>query len=145
MTAAFATGYAIGVVVSRERYEQMVRLAGRAGAHVPVSEVVTQLGHKAAAGSLLAVEVARDAVGSRLGWRDGDEAAEALAVEVAEDLALVINHHVRQPPPATHPTRAPAVPGAPPRGTANAAPGSGGGGSVRRGSRVQVATPSPTR
>ena len=29
----------------------------------------------------------RDAVGVRLGWRDGDEAADALVIEMAGDLA----------------------------------------------------------
>jgi hypothetical protein len=110
--AAFVTGYALGAVVDRRRYEQVVRFAGRAGAQVPVTDVVGQLGRKAVAGSVLAFEVARDTVGSRLGWRDGDEAADALAVEVAEDLALVINHRVHQPPTASHPARALAVPGA---------------------------------
>jgi hypothetical protein len=34
---------------------------------------------------------ARDAIGVRLGWRDGEEAADALVIEMAGDLATVIN------------------------------------------------------
>jgi hypothetical protein len=37
----------------------------------------------------LGVERARDAIGIRLGWRDGDEAADALAL----DLASTLNGH----------------------------------------------------
>jgi hypothetical protein len=34
---------------------------------------------------------ARDAVGVRLGWRDGEEAADALVIEMASDLASAVN------------------------------------------------------
>ena len=33
----------------------------------------------------------RDAVGVRLGWRDGEEATDALVIEMTSDLATALN------------------------------------------------------
>ena len=88
--AAFAAGFVLG---SRSRGARLrvvaddgstVRPAARNGriAGVPV---------KARAVAVLGVVRVRDAVGVRLGWRDGEEATDALVVEMAGDLATAIN------------------------------------------------------
>jgi hypothetical protein len=33
----------------------------------------------------------KDTIGVRLGWRDGDQAADAIALDLAEDLATALN------------------------------------------------------
>jgi len=41
------------------------------------------------------VERMKDTIGVRLGWRDGEEAADAIALDLAEDLALALSSHRR--------------------------------------------------
>jgi hypothetical protein len=85
--AAFAAGFALGSRSHRTRLSVVTadgstarpRGAGRA---VPA---------KARAVVVLGAVRARDAVGVRLGWRDGDEAADAIVIEMAGDLASAIN------------------------------------------------------
>jgi hypothetical protein len=89
--AAFLVGYALGARAGRERYEQLVRIAGRVGHSSPVSGTTSLVTDKAKAAGTLAVERLKDTIGVRLGWRDGDEAADAIAIDLAEDLALAIN------------------------------------------------------
>ena len=86
---AFGVGYVLGTRAGRERYAQILRLAGRAGRSAPVDGAAGAVGDKARAVANLGVERARDAIGIRLGWRDGDEAADALAL----DLASTLNGH----------------------------------------------------
>ena len=86
---AFGIGYVVGTRAGRERYTQILRLAGQAGRSAPVAGAAGAVGGKARAVANLGVERARDAIGIRLGWRDGDEAAEALAL----DLATSLNGH----------------------------------------------------
>ncbi|MBV8463766.1 MAG: hypothetical protein JO368_10755, partial [Acidimicrobiales bacterium] len=59
-------------------------------------------GGKAAAASHLTVEWVKDLAGKALGWRDADEAADALAVDLAEELAQAINEHAYQVTRAAH-------------------------------------------
>jgi hypothetical protein len=84
---AFAVGYTLGARAGRERYVQIARVAGRVGQSTPVSASVGAIGDKARAVAVLGVERAKDVVGVRLGLRDGDEAADALA----QDLAAALN------------------------------------------------------
>ena len=39
----------------------------------------------------LGVERMKDTIGVRLGWRNGDQAADAIALDLAEDLATALN------------------------------------------------------
>ncbi len=89
--AAFLVGYVLGARAGRERYEQVVRIAGHVGRSGPVSGTTSLIADKARAAGTIGVERLKDTIGVRLGWRDGDEAADAIAVDLAEDLALAIN------------------------------------------------------
>lgn len=84
---AFAVGYTLGARAGRERYVQIARVAGRVGQSTPVAASVGAIGDKARAVAVLGVERAKDVVGVRLGLRDGDEVADALA----QDLAAALN------------------------------------------------------
>jgi hypothetical protein len=84
---AFAIGYTLGARAGRERYLQIARLAERVGQSTPVAATVGAVGDKARAVAVLGVERTRDAIGIRLGLRDGDEAADVLA----QDLAAALN------------------------------------------------------
>jgi len=88
--AAFAAGFALGTRSHRAHLRVVAddgstaRPRGRRGSARAVPT-------KARAVVVLGAVRARDAVGVRLGWRDGDEAADALVIEMAGDLATAIN------------------------------------------------------
>jgi hypothetical protein len=84
---AFGVGYTLGARAGRERYVQIVRLAGQVGHSSPVAATIGAVGDKARAVVVLGVERTRDVIGIRLGLRDGDEAADVLA----QDLAAALN------------------------------------------------------
>ncbi|HEX4217067.1 MAG TPA: hypothetical protein VHZ02_01750 [Acidimicrobiales bacterium] len=84
---AFGIGYTLGARAGRERYAQIARLAGQVGHSSPVAATVGAVGEKARAAVVLGVERTRDVIGIRLGLRDGDEAADVLA----QDLAAALN------------------------------------------------------
>ena len=95
---AFGLGYILGTKAGRERYDQIVKVSGKVRRSAPVAGSIGVVTEKAKAAASLSVERARDAVSSRLGWRDGDEAADAIASIMANDLASAINGH-RVPTP----------------------------------------------
>ena len=95
---AFGLGYILGTKAGRERYDQIVKVSGKVRRSAPVAGSIGVVTDKAKAAASLSVERARDAVSSRLGWRDGDEAADAIASSMANDLASVIKGH-RVPTP----------------------------------------------
>ncbi len=86
-------GYVVGTAAGREQARRLATLAGRAGRSAPVAGTAGLVVDKAAAVSALAVEWLKDLVSVGLGWRNGDEAADAIAVEVADELAHAINGH----------------------------------------------------
>ncbi len=88
---AFVIGYTLGARAGRERYVQISRAVAGVGRTARIEHPVTLVSDKTRAIITLGVERAKDTVGVRLGWRDGDEAADAIAVDLAEDLALAIN------------------------------------------------------
>lgn len=90
---AFGVGYAVGSRAGRERYEQLVRFANGIGRSPPVSGTTNLVKEKTKAAANLGVERLRDTIGVRLGWRDGDQAADALALDLAEELAGALNGH----------------------------------------------------
>jgi hypothetical protein len=92
---AFGVGYALGSKAGRERYEQIVRLTGGVGRSAPVSGTASLIGDKTKAVATLGVERMKDAIGVRLGWRDGERAADAIALDLAEDLATALSSHRR--------------------------------------------------
>jgi hypothetical protein len=53
------------------------------------------VGDKSKAVAALGVERMKDTIGVRLGWRNGDQAADAIARDLAEDLASAINSRRR--------------------------------------------------
>jgi hypothetical protein len=86
----------------RDRRRRLAGVAGRAGRSVPVSETAGFVGDKATAVWRLLLEWLRAMAGAALGWRNSEEAAEAIAVDLAGELAQAINDHARQmgdPPP----------------------------------------------
>ena len=88
---AFCIGYALGSRAGRERYEQIVRLASGVSHSPPVKGTAGLIGSKSKAAASLGVERLKDSIGVRLGWRDGDQAADAIALDLAEDLAIALN------------------------------------------------------
>jgi len=88
---AFCIGYILGAKAGRERYRSMVRMARQAGRSAPVTGTVELVGAKTKAVATLGVERVKDTIGVRLGWRDGDEAADAIALDLATDLATALN------------------------------------------------------
>jgi hypothetical protein len=92
---AFGVGYALGSKAGRERYEQIVRLTGGVGRSVPVTDTASLIGDKSKAVATLGIERMKDAIGVRLGWRDGERAADAIALDLAEDLATALSSHRR--------------------------------------------------
>jgi hypothetical protein len=88
---AFAAGFALGAARSRRT---ALRVVAEDGTMVrPRSRPVQarRIPSKARAVVVLSVVRARDAVGVRLGWRDGEAATEALVLEMTGDLATAIN------------------------------------------------------
>jgi hypothetical protein len=92
---AFVAGYALGAKAGRERYAQIARLAGGVGRSAPVAGTAALVGSKSKAVVTLGVERIKDTIGVRLGWRDGDQAADAIALDLAEDLAVALNSRRR--------------------------------------------------
>ena len=106
---AFATGYVLGTRAGRERYLQIVRAAGQFGHSAPVAGTATLVTEKSKAVATLGLERMKDTIGVRLGWRNGDQAADAIALDLAEDLATALNSRRFLPerrPPATTPAPA---------------------------------------
>ena len=101
---AFSLGYLLGTRAGRERYRQIMRALSQVGRSAPVSGTASLVGAKSRAVATLGVERLKDTVGVRLGWRNGDQAADAIAVEVAEDLASALNHRRQRPEPPPVPS-----------------------------------------
>ena len=91
LAIAFCIGYLLGARAGRERYLRIMRLAGQMGRSAPVAGTVSLVGTKTRAVATLGVERIKDTVSVRLGWRDGDQAADAIALDLAEDLAMALN------------------------------------------------------
>jgi hypothetical protein len=92
---ALGIGYVLGARAGRERYRQIARIAGEVGRSAPVAGTATLVGNKTKAVATLGVERVKDAVGVRLGWRDADQAADAIALDLAEDLATALSSRRR--------------------------------------------------
>lgn len=88
--AAFAAGFALGSRTHRARL-RVVGADGSTARPRPGTRSVRAVPAKARAVVVLGTVRVRDAVGVRLGWRDGDEAADAIVIEMAGDLATAIN------------------------------------------------------
>jgi hypothetical protein len=88
--AAFAAGFALGSRSGRTRL-RVVGDDGSTNRPRTAPRQVAGVPAKARAVAVLSAVRVRDAVGVRLGWRDGEEATDALVIEMAGDLATVIN------------------------------------------------------
>ncbi len=88
---AFGIGYTLGSRAGRERYHQIVRATTSVMHSPPVAGTVGVAGDRARALGTLGVERMKDVIGVRLGWRDGDEAADAIAIGMAQDVASALN------------------------------------------------------
>jgi len=88
---AFGVGYTLGSKAGRERYHQIVRAGDSVLRSAPVAGTLGVAGDRARALGTLGVERVRDAVGVRLGWRNGDDAADAIAAGMARDVASALN------------------------------------------------------
>jgi hypothetical protein len=89
--AAFAAGFVLGSVRSKRT---RLRVVAEDGSTARPRSRPTRIGltpAKLRAIAVLTAVRARDAVGVGLGWRDGEEATDALVVEMAGDLATAIN------------------------------------------------------
>jgi hypothetical protein len=91
---AFGIGYLVGSRSGWERAGRLLRPGGR-DHPAPVADTVWVLSDKSRAVAALGVERMKDTIGVRLGWRDGEEAADAIALDLAEDLALALSSHRR--------------------------------------------------
>ena len=88
--AAFAAGFLLGSRAGGTR----LRVVADDGSTVPPRTRAGRLRGlptKARAVAVLGTVRIRDAAGVRLGWRDGEEATDALVIEMAGDLASAIN------------------------------------------------------
>ena len=85
--AAFFAGFTLGTARRRRGRLRLVETT-RPGSSA--SDVVARA-PKVRAVAVLAAERVRDAVGMRLGWRDGEEATDALIVEMTGEVASAIN------------------------------------------------------
>ena len=94
---AFGLGYVLGTRAGRERYLQIARAAGQLSHSAPVTGTTTLVTEKSKAVAALGVERMKDTIGVRLGWRDGDQAADAIALDLAEDVATALNSRRRLP------------------------------------------------
>ncbi len=94
---AFGLGYVLGTRAGRERYLQITRTARQLGSSAPVAGTTTLVTEKSKAAAALGVERMKDTIGVRLGWRNGDHAADAIALDLAEDLATALNSRRRLP------------------------------------------------
>jgi hypothetical protein len=92
---AFCIGYVLGSRAGRERYLQLAKWAGEVGRSAPVAGTAALIGNKSRAVATLGAERMKDAIGVRLGWRDADQAADAIALDLAEDLATALNSRRR--------------------------------------------------
>jgi hypothetical protein len=90
---AFGLGYTLGTRAGRERYDKIVKLTGQVTRSAPVAASISLATDKAKAAAALGAERAKDAVSSRLGWRDGDQAADVIAATMANDVAAALNGH----------------------------------------------------
>jgi len=90
--AAIAAGTVVGVARSRRTRLRVVTADG--GTVRPRTDrSVTGRLAKVRAVLVLSTVRLRDALGVLGGWRDGEEAADALVIEMAGDLATAINEH----------------------------------------------------
>jgi hypothetical protein len=107
---AFGAGYVLGTRAGRERYLQIVGAVGQLSRSAPVTGTTTLVTEKSKAVAALGVERMKDTIGVRLGWRNGDQAADAIALDLAEDLATALSSRRFQPerrPSATAAARGP--------------------------------------
>jgi hypothetical protein len=102
---AFCVGYLLGAKAGHDRYRQIVRAVTQVGRSEPVSGTAALVRTKSKAAANLGVERLKDTIGVRLGWRNGDQAADAIAIDLAEDLASALNHRRDRPEPAARPPR----------------------------------------
>jgi len=88
--AAIATGFVLGILRSRRT---RLRVVASDGSTVRPRSAGTRsgLGAKARAVVVLTSVRVRDALGVLGGWRDGEEATDALVIEMTADLAAAIN------------------------------------------------------
>ena len=88
--AAIVTGFVLGILRSRRT---RLRVVTPDGSTVRPRKQAARsgLGTKARAIVVLSALRIRDALGVLGGWRDGEEAADALVVEMTGDLASAIN------------------------------------------------------
>jgi hypothetical protein len=93
----FGVGYLLGTRAGRERYLQITRAARQLSSSAPVTGTTTLVTEKSKAVVALGVERMKDTIGVRLGWRNGDQAADAIALDLAEDLAIALNSRRRLP------------------------------------------------
>jgi len=83
--AAFLIGFALGTARRRQGRLQLVgTTAARTTARAPRLAKVRAV-------VVLGAVRARDAVGVLLGWRDGEEATDALVIEMTGEVASAIN------------------------------------------------------
>lgn len=85
--AAFCVGFTLG---SRTGRNQALRISSGPVAR-PIGVRVARVASTARAVVVLGAERARDAVAVGLGWRDADQATDALVIEMAGDLANALN------------------------------------------------------
>jgi len=94
---AFGIGYVLGTRAGHGRYLQITRAARQLSRSAPVTGTTSLATEKSKAVAALGVERMKDTIGVRLGWRNGDQAADAIALDLAEDLATALHSRRRLP------------------------------------------------
>ena len=88
--AAIITGFVVGIVRSRRTRLRVVAPDGSTVRPRSAGER-SGIGAKSRAVMVLTIVRIRDAFGVLGGWRDGEEATDALVIEMTGDLATAIN------------------------------------------------------
>jgi hypothetical protein len=93
--AAIVTGFILGILRSRRTRLRVVAPDGST-VRPRTTAARSGLGAKARAVVVLASLRLRDAVAGLGGWRNGEEATDALVIEMTADLAAAINERTSQ-------------------------------------------------
>jgi len=88
---AFVLGFVLGSVRSQKTSLRIVAEDGSTPRIRTTAGAARRPRSKIRSVAVLGTVWVRDAVGVRLGWRDGEEATDALVIEMTSDLATALN------------------------------------------------------
>ena len=102
MGIGVVVGYLLGARAGRDHYVRVVRVVSRVGRSGPVPGTNPLVTDKSRAAAHLGIERLKDTIGVRLGWRDGDDAADAIVLDLAEEVAIAMSNRRNVPAQRMH-------------------------------------------